>query len=492
MLIDNNSNKVNYIFNTCYQILTVVMPLITAPYVSRVLGADGVGQYSYTFSLVTYFVLIATLGTTTYGQREIAYNKDSINNRSIVFWNTFIFRIITSLIMCFAFFAFISMVKTKNSLSLLYIQFLYIINVGLDVSWFFQGIAEFVTITVRNTFVKLLGVILIFAFVRTSNDVAIYCFILAFCNTAGFLITLPMLRGRIEKVSIKEINLKEVLKGCFPLFIPTVAVQIYTVVDKTMIGMFTISNVENGYYDQAEKIVKMTVVLVTSLSTVLAPKIATAYVQGKRCEVMRYMKTLFRYVCIIGFPIVCGLFCISDYFIPFFLGPGYEKCILLMKVFSPIVFFLGMSNATGSTYLVQTSQQTMVNISVIVGATVNVILNSILIPRYLSIGAAVASIIAECTVMVIQLVAVNRDISIINLFSGDQLYLIASLVMAIVVYIAGRIFFFIWHKKFYHCFIANMHWIDCLRWHACIKKRRYVNENYFFCFKENQKEINSI
>lgn len=460
--MDNEKgNKINYIFNTGYQILTVLTPLITAPYVSRVLGADGIGQYSYTYSIVTYFVLIATLGTTAYGQREIAYNRDFIEDRSRVFWKIFIFRCITSVAMLMCYMCFIPSIEGKASTVLLFIQSIYILNVAFDITWFFQGLAEFVTITIRNTIVRIISLILIFAFVKSANDVGIYCFILVFSMTAGFVITFPLLKGKICKTRLSLRDVLLVCKACFPLFVPTVAVQVYTVLDKTMIGLFTISNVENGYYDQSEKIVKMTIVLVTSLSTVLAPKIASAYKNGKSEEVVGYMRTLIKYVFMVGVPISIGLFSVSDYFIPFFLGAGYEKCVYLMKIFCPIVIFLGLSNVLGTTYLVQTSKQKAVNISVIVGAIVNLFLNFILIPKYLSVGAAIASIVAEAVVASIQLIAISKHISIYQLFCGIQNYVVAGLVMGGITSILGKALSFINAQNWMIVFVQVLSGATC-------------------------------
>ena len=439
MIKESNSNKINYIFNTFYQVLTVLTPLITAPYISRVLGADGVGKYSFTYSIVTYFVLLATLGTTTYGQRETAYHKHSKYERSLVFWETFVFRVLTTSILLVGYVLLVPVLASADNTKLLLIQSFYLINVALDITWFFQVMAQFVTITIRNTIVRLVGVVLIFALIKGPADVEKYCLILVLSTTFGLISTFPLLRGKIELVKREELHFGVVLRKCIPLFVPTIAIQVYTVLDKTMIGLFTISNIENGYYDQAEKIVKMTVVLVTSLSTVLAPKIASAYKQRDTEKVKNYLQTLFKYVCMVGLPIVCGLFSVSDSFVPLFLGPGYEKCVVLMKVFCPIVFFLGISNVTGSSYLVQTSQQAKVNISVIVGAIVNLSLNLILIPRFYSIGAAIASIAAEGSVTIIQLTAVNKDYRLKELFKGTGLYLCTSIMMLIVTMLGGKI-----------------------------------------------------
>jgi len=424
-----SSNKVNYVFNTGYQILSVLTPLITAPYISRVLGADGIGKVSFSFSVVSYFVLLATLGTTAYGQREIAYGKNNIEDRSSTFWNIVTLRAITTTFVLLIYFLSLPFISNSDTRILFIIQSIYIVNVGLDITWYFQGMANFVTITIRNTIVRLISMISIFVFVKDVTDVYTYALILVGSTAIGLIVMLPLVTKEVLKFNYKELSLFNSFKRCLPLFFPTIAVQIYTVLDKTMIGIYSIGSVENGYYEEAEKMVKITIVLITSLSTVLAPKIATAYKEKKPAEIEKYMKTLVKYVLFVGMPICCVLVCISDTFIPWFLGPGFDKCIILMKIFSPIVVFIGLSNIFGTTYCVQTSRQRIVNFSVACGAIINLLLNIYLIPRFFSIGASTASVIAEASVLICLLYSIKKDISIFNLFKGNWSYVISSVIM---------------------------------------------------------------
>lgn len=434
-----NSNKVNYVFNTGYQILSVLTPLITAPYISRVLGADGIGQVSFSFSVVSYFVLLATLGTTTYGQREIAYARNNIENRSSSFWNVAILRALTTTVVLIFYFLSLPCISNSSNRILFVIQSIYIVNVGLDITWYFQGMANFVAITIRNTIVRLLSIVSIFVFVKDVTDVYTYAFILVISTSIGLLVMIPLMSREVKKLRFKDLSLLNNFKKCLPLFFPTIAIQIYTVLDKTMIGIYSIDSVENGFYEEAEKIVKITIVLITSLSTVLAPKIATAYKESRAAEIEKYMTILVRYVMFIGMPICFGLISISDSLIPWFLGPGFDKCIILMKIFAPIVVFIGLSNIFGTTYCVQTSKQAFVNISVAYGAIINLVLNIFLIPRFFSIGASLASVIAEASVLSCLLVSVRKSISVSTLFGGSWTYIISSLIMFIVIMPLGYV-----------------------------------------------------
>ncbi len=424
-----SSNRVNYFFNTAYQVFAVLAPLVTAPYISRVLGPDGIGQCSYSYSIVSYFVLLATFGSTIYGQREVSYNMNDKKGRSSAFWNVFSMRFVLSSILILIYLSCLYSFDFSTNKTLFCIQSLYILNVALDVTWYFQGRALFVPITIRNTIIRILSIISIFLFVKQEGDILIYAFILGFSATLSALVTWPLLIREIEFVDLKSISIFNTFKGSFPLFVPTIAIQIYTVMDKTMIGLFTVSSAENGYYEEAEKMVKITIILITSLSTVLAPKIAEAFKKEDEKQVLSYLKTLISYVFIVGVPICLGLISISKSFIPFFLGEGFEKCILLMKILAPIVLFIGFSNAIGTTFLIQTHRQNVVNSSVVVGASINLILNLVLIRYFFSVGAAISSVIAEGSVFLYQLSYLKKRYNISYLFGGNAKYLISGFVM---------------------------------------------------------------
>lgn len=434
-----SSNRVNFFFNTAYQVFAVLAPLITAPYISRVLGAEGIGQCSYSYSIVSYFVLLATFGSTIYGQREVSYCMNDQKGRSVAFWNVLSVRLLFSILLLALYFSVLFTFNITTNRTLFCIQSLYIVNVAIDVTWYFQGRALFVPITIRNTLIRILSIVAIFLFVKNENDVFVYAFILGFSATVSAIVTLPLLSREIQTVSLSSIKVLQTIKGCFPLFVPTIAIQIYTVMDKTMIGVFSVTGVENGYYEEAERMVKITIILITSLSTVLAPKIADAY---KRCDeemIMSYLKTLISYVFIVGIPVCLGLISISQSFIPFFLGPGFDKCVPLMRILAPIVLFIGFSNAIGTTFLIQTHRQDVVNVSVVIGAVINLLLNLILIRLFLSIGAAISSVIAECCVFLYQLSFVKKKYNIHYLFEGNGKYVLSGIIMFIITFALGYI-----------------------------------------------------
>lgn len=422
------SLKKNYLFNTAYQILTLITPLITTPYVSRILGADGIGVYSFSDSITSYFVLVATMGISVYGQREISYFQSDREKRSEVFWNTKILEFITSGITLIIF--YIYAIFSDNSIIFLVLS-MNILAVMFDVTWVFQGVEEFGIIALRNTIFKFLNIAFIFVFVKQKSDLIIYI-----AGISGFaLISNISLWTKLSKYvnfpKKKNINPFKNFGEVFSLFIPTIAIQIYTVLDKTMIGIITKDSFQNGYYEQAIKISRMTLMLVTSLGTVMIPRIGHHYSLGENDLVEKLMYRSYNFVWFLGIPLCFGLMGIANNFVPWFFGDGYGTVVTLLRILSCLILAIGISNVTGMQYLIPTGRQSIFTKTVLIGAAVNVVMNIILIPIIQANGAAVASIVAETVIAVIQLVSVRKEIKGLKILKLLPKYLFSGVVMLI-------------------------------------------------------------
>ena len=426
----------NYIYNLIYQILVLIVPLITTPYISRVLGAENIGIYSYTISISAYFILFGSLGIALYGQREIAYKQKNRYKRSKAFWEILILRTITmanSLLIFYFTFA------TSNQYQIYYkILIIEILGNCVDISWFFQGMEEFKKTITRNTIVKLVSVICIFAFVKTKNDLPIYFVIYVLSILIGNFSLWLYVPRYIKKIPVKKLNIFRHLKPTISLFIPQIAVQIYTLLDRTMVGTIIIDKSEVGYYDQSQKIIKILLTIVTSLGTVMLPRIASTFASGKKEEINTYMKKSFNMVFLIAFPLMFGIIAVSKAFVPVFFGPGYDKVIILMSVISPIILLIGLSNVTGTQYLLPTKRQKEYTTSVVCGAIVNLVLNSCLIWKYGAIGASIGTVIAELAVTSVQIFFTRKDFYWREIIKIAFNYLIASLLMFIICLIIGK------------------------------------------------------
>lgn len=434
------SVKLNYLLNMSYQCLTVLIPLITTPYLSRVLGAEGIGANSYAMSMTSYFTMFAIMGSGTYAQRKIAGYQDNEEMRSRVFWDVFVFRIITTLVATLTYFCYLIILK-PNNLVIAWIYIIYIICVAFDVTWFFQGIEDFLTVVTRNLLIRIINIVVIFVFVKDASDLTIYCFSFVGLSLLVNLWTITRLPKFVSKVPITEIKPFKNFKDIFALFVPTIAIQVYTLLDKTMIGWFSTGSAENGFYNQTENMVKMCLMVITSLCTVMLPRMSKLYAEGNKIQFNYYLKKSYSFALFLSIPMCLGLIGIATTFVPVFFGPGYDRSITLMYILAPIIIAISLSSITGNQLLLPCFLQKEYNLSVVIGAFVNLITNLILIPRLFSVGAAIGTLIAETSVTIVQLIICKKR-KILNfkiLFSGASKYCIAGITMLTVILTLKRI-----------------------------------------------------
>lgn len=312
------------------------------------------------------------------------------------------------------------------------ISTLEIIGNCIDISWFFQGLEEFKKTVTRNIIIKLISVLCIFIFIKNQNDLYLYFLIYVFSTLIGngsLWLYLPKFLGKVE---LKELNIFRHLKPTISLFIPQIAIQIYTLLDRTMVGAIISDKSEVGYYDQGQKIVKMLLAVITSMGTVMLPRIANTFATGDRNMVKNYMNKSFNLVFALAFPLIFGIIAVSKAFVPVFFGPGYDKVAILMSVISPIILLIGISNVTGTQYLLPTKRQKEYTISVFCGAIINFIMNICLIWNYGAIGASIGTVIAELTVTLVQIHFVKNDFDFKEIFKSAKNYLFSSLIMFII------------------------------------------------------------
>ena len=436
------SIKKNYILNAGYQVLLLITPLITAPYISRVLGADSIGQYSYANSIVSYFTLFATLGITTYGRREISYIQDKRYERSMVFWETKLLQIYTSGVASIIFIIF-ALSQTEK---LFYLLFVFnILAVAVDVTWFFQGMEEFGKIVLRNSIFKFINIVYIFCMVKEKDDLILYVFGITFFTFLSNCSLWIALAKYVDKPKWSHLRPFRDIRTVLSLFIPTIAIEIYTVLDKTMIGVITQNSSENGYYEMAIGISRMSLSIVTALGTVMTPRIGYHFQKNDTETLQLLMYRGYRFVWFLGTPLCLGLIGISYNFVPWFFGTGYNKVSPLLCILSFLIFSIGINNMTGVQYLIPTKRQNLFTVTVIIGAGVNFIMNMFLINWLQSVGAAVASVAAETVIALVQLYFIKKELSIKKVFLCGTHYWIAGIAMLIVLlmenqYISPSIF----------------------------------------------------
>ena len=426
----NKKTIKNYIYNLIQQVLLVVSPLITIPFLSRSLGAEGIGTYSYAFALTNYFTLVATLGCDVYGRREISYVKNSLMDRGKKFWSIQIIKTICTLLVSVAYIIF--SLNNSNKTLLLILTF-HLINVPLNIGWFYQGTEKFKKITIRTIFLKLAELLFVVFCIHSKNDLIKYTFGSSFINFLTFFVLWLDIKNDIkfEKITLKDV--KYDLKNCLQFFLPAIATSVYTLLDKTMLGILTRGYTENGYYEQAQKINIVLLRVVLSLGLVLLPQIAGAFKEGNKKQVKDLVNKSGKYVFFISLPIALGLICISDNFVPWFFGNGYNKVSELLKLSGFILIVQGLDDVFGMQYLVNVGKQKQYIISIFSGALTNFIFNLILIPKFASAGAIIASFIGELVIVLVQMYYVKDNINLKRFFQQSKNYVIASLSMLILI-----------------------------------------------------------
>lgn len=433
------SIKKNYIYNLLYQVFLLITPVITTPYVSRVLGAEGIGQYSFTNSIVSYFVLFAALGFGYYAQREIAKYQGNKQEQSKIFWEIVIIRAVSVLTVLIVYEALILLgVFGQKYTLLMTILSLNIIAVAFDPSFLFQGNEEFGSLVLRNFLVKSASIICVFAFVKQQKDVWLYVLIYSVAGLVSHFSIYLYLPKMICKQQISNLHPLRHLKPTIILFIPTIATSVYTMLDKTMIGVITGSDALNGYYEQAEKLVKMSLTIVTSLGTVMIPRNSHAIQNNEIDNVKTNIYKAIRFVWFIGTPIMFGIIAVSDNFNLWFFGPGYEPVITLMRMLSPLVLAIGLSSVLGVQYLIPAGKEKLLTYSVIIGAISNFILNIILLNLIGIIGVAIASVFAETIISFYQLFVLRNTFSIKKiLFCGWKNVISGVIMLVLLLFISS-------------------------------------------------------
>jgi O-antigen/teichoic acid export membrane protein len=427
----------NYMYNVANGVLIAIIPIITVPYIARVLGKEHTGIHSFTFSITQYFILIGLLGTLTYGNRAIAYVRDNIEKRSLVFWQIFYFNL---LLVTVVFISYIIAVYSFFDFSLRKYYLLQSVNIAaaaFDISWFFYGMEEFKKTIKRNMIIRIVGAALIFVFVKDASHLWRYITILGSSNLLGNI----ALWFYIPRTTVKtKVDFQGILSHFIPsfrLFLPRVAVQVYTLFDKILLGILA-SKALVGVYELTISITKMPLPLITSLGTVIMPRISFLFAYNDHKKINEYLNKTFKLQSYIAFLLTCGIIGVSFEFVPWYFGAGYELSVPLMCILSLTIIAVSWSNVIGVQMMIPMKREKEYTISLFIGAAINIVSNLILIPRYNAIGAAISTTLAEFSVAVCQLVFVKKNLSIAELFKDIWKYLTAGVAMLVVIRIIGQ------------------------------------------------------
>ena len=429
--------KVNLVWQILYQIILIMVPLITTPYVSRVLGADLIGDNSYVVTISNYFVMFIMLGINNHGSRMISRIKEDKAELNKKFSSLIYFHfILYILIICIYVILFSVLNVTKKELY--WIALLYLIGAFLDINWLYFGLEDFKTTVTRNIIVKIVSIILVFLLVKTEADLWKYALILAASSLISVLYLWIVLFKRVKLVKVDFKELFSHLKPLLILFIPVIAVSIFRYMDKLMLGIFFEEKTQLGYYEQSEKIINVGVAVVTAIGTVMLPHCSALYAKGeveKAKKIIRYSNLFSAFTsCAISF----GFIAISKSLAEVYLGDNFVEAYDVISLLSVTIIFMAFANTIRTHFLIPNERDLPYVLSAILAAIVNFVINIILIPRMGAVGASIGTICAEAVVAFVQIFSARKDLNIVRLFLDYVPFIFSGALMLLGVFLITK------------------------------------------------------
>lgn len=404
------SLKKNFCMNAILTMSQFIFPLITFPYVSRILLAEGTGKVSFATSIISYFAMFAQLGIPTYGIRACAQVRNDKKKLSKTAQEIFIINIIMSILAYIVFFiALCNVPRLKDEKTLLIIVSATIFFNAIGMEWLYKALEQYTYITIRSVIFKFIALIAMFLLIHQQSDYIIYGAISIFASSASNIFNFFNVHKYISLRPVGEYNFKQHLKAVSVFFALSCAATIYVNLDTVMLG-FMKTNVDVGYYNAAVKIKTILVSIVTSLGTVLLPR-ASYYVEhGLKEDFYRITKKTINFVFLVATPLMLYFMFFAKEGIFFLSGNTYGGAIVPMQIIMPTLFFIGLTNIMGMQILVPLGKENIVLYSEIVGAVVDLAINYILIPKYASAGAAIGTLVAEIAVWIVQYIYLRKQI----------------------------------------------------------------------------------
>ena len=433
------SIRKNFILNTVRTIMNILFPLITFPYVSRILLPAGIGKVNFAQSIIAYFVVLSTVGISTYGIREAAKVRNDKDKLSKVVQELFIINMIATAITYLLFFIFIMFQNDLKNKGLLLVMSSTILFTTIGVEWLYNALEEYAYITIRSIAIQFISLILLFIFVRTSNDFLNYAVLLVLSSVGSGLLNFFHARKFLNYKRYKNYELAKHLKPLAIMYAMNITGTIYLNLDSVMLGYIS-GDVAVGLYTTAMKINKIVLAVVLSMGTVLLPRLSFCYNNNDKETFNRLISKSLDLMLMIALPCVVGLSLLSSEIIMLISGKEFIVASLAMKILNPIILVIGLSHLIGLQILVPIGKEKYTLYSFGAGAIVSFILNIILIPKFSYNGAAVATLLAEISVTLTQLYfgwGYIKD----KLFTKTKLsYIIGSFLIMLVVLLVQKIF----------------------------------------------------
>ena len=430
----------NYLYNLSFQLLTIILPIITTPYVSRILQVDGVGRYSVSYAVTNYFVLFGLLGFSGYGNREIAYVRNNKEEKIQTFWEINNARFLTMGLSTLVYVVYVICAVSPELKMLYAVQGFTLAASWVDISWYYTGTEEFKTTALRNIAVKLFSVVLIFSFVKQKSDLVLYALIISASAFAGnvFLWKGIDIRGDFKWRRTRKGKTVYHLKRTMGLWIPALAINVFAYLDKIMLG-FICDETQVGLYESSDKIARMAVYAVTSFTSVILPKTANLYANNQIGEFKEKIHYALSFVMMLAIPISFGIMGISKTIVPWFFGQGYAQVEYLLLISSWLTLTLGLSSVFGNAVLIALNREKQYTFAVVVAAVLNILENIILIPKFQAYGALIATVMSEYTNMLIMMFFAREFFDMKSFLQSFAKYVLLGIFMGVITYSIGLV-----------------------------------------------------
>ncbi len=430
--------KKNYIYRLTYELICFGVPLITTPYLSRVLGPNGVGTFSFSYSVIAWFIFVVLLGNAAYGTREIAMRRDKPEEYSPIFWEIEITTVISG-ICCLIIWGLVIILVPGYRIFFLALT-PYLLGEILNIAWFYTGLERLGVIVATSGLVKILGAVFIFLFIKDSEDVALYCFISAMTVLAANLSMWLLLPKFLMGGHINRKRIPGHFRNTLIYFVPSIATAVYTILDKTLIGIITKDHMQNGYYEQASRII----VVAKGFSFVVLNSVASArmsylYANDGSDKIRDGIRKSVDAMMFLGMGAVFGLIGVSHKLVPVFFGPEYAPTEPLIYYLIPLIIIMGISNCLDQLYYLPLGKREESVRYVIAGTILNLILNICLIPVWRAKGAAVATVLSESFIVVLYFFNCKGYLKLKDIWTCAYKRIIAGLVMAVAVRALGEL-----------------------------------------------------
>lgn len=403
-MVKLKSVKKNFVMNSILTASSFIFPLITFPYISRVLGPQRTGLVSFSTSFISYFLLFSQLGIPTYGIRVCVEVRDDKEKLKKTVQELFTINLMCAFIAYIALFSsFLLIPKVSDNKLLFFVSSSVIILNCMGMEWLFKGLEEYTYIAIRSIVFKIIAVIFMFFTVRSSDDYIMYAVFTVFASSGYNIFNYIRIKKilRVPDFKLNDLNPRKHFKSILIFFAMSCAVTIYTNLDTVMLG-FIAGDTEVGYYNASIKIKNMLISFIASLGVVLMPRVTYYLKNNKFSEFCSVSKKSIHFVMLVAFPCVVFFFIFAQEVIIILSGNSYMPAVPVMKVLVPTVAFIGLSNITGIQMLVPLEKEKAVLISEILGGIVDFGLNLVLIPRFGSLGAAESTLLAEFIVLLVQ------------------------------------------------------------------------------------------